>query len=141
MSVAGRAGRSDPLLNRQPPTVVYDAACAFCCRWAEWFRRGSGGRVRLLPLQDPDAAKVTGKSAGELLEAMHYVTAEGAVFAGASAVREALRQVRGGWVVRGVMAIPGAMRVADRVYAWVARRRGGCDGRHCSAVARDCEKR
>lgn len=144
MSFIGSAWRSGALLNHGLPTVIYDVECDFCCRWAEWFRRGSRSRVRLLPLQDPEAAEVTGRSSTELLRAMHFVRTDGAVFAGAGAVREALGQLSWGWLLRGAMTIPGSMRVADHVYGWVARRRrhGGCGGQHCAAgVARGRAKR
>lgn len=144
MSFTGSVGRSGALLNHALPTIIYDAGCDFCCWWAEWFRRGSRSRVRLLPLQDPEAEEVAGRSGTELLQAMHFVRPDGAVFAGSGAVREALGQLSWGWVLRGAMTIPGSRLVADYVYAWVARRRrrGGCGGQHCTAgVARGRAKR
>ena len=118
------------MLASGPPTIVYDAECVFCRRWAERFGKWNRDGVRLLPLQDPQAVELTGKPKDVLVEAMHLVRADGAVFAGASAVREALAHVSWGWLARGALRIPGSMCVADRVYRWVAvRRQGmGCGG-------------
>ena len=116
------------------PTIIYDAECVFCRRWAERFKKWNRDRVRLLPLQDPRAVQLTGKPKDILVRAMHLVRADGAVFAGASAVREALAHVSWGWLARGALQIPGSMFVADRVYCWVAvrRQRIGCGGGHCT---------
>ena len=115
-------------------TVVYDGECPFCRRWAE--RLGGWGRdtVRVVPLQNPRAQVITGKPVSELLRAMHFVRADGAVFVGARAVREALVHVRWGWLIRAVTSVPGSMAIAGRVYAKLAarRRRVGCYGQHCA---------
>ena len=81
------------MLASGPRTIVYDAECVFCRRWAERFKKCNRGDVRLLPLQDPRAVELTGKPKDVLVQAMHLVRADGAVFAGASAVREALAHV------------------------------------------------
>ena len=128
MQPAPGAGRSSALLSEawSPthlsmqasglPTIIYDAEYVFCRRWAERFRKWNRDGVRLLPLQDPQAVELTGKPKDVLVQAMHLVRVDGAVFAGASAVREALAYVSWGWLARGALQIPGAMFVADRVY-------------------------
>ena len=108
-------------------------------RFKKWNRDG----VRLLPLQDPQAVELTGKPKDALLQATHLVRPDGAVFAGASAVGEALAHVSWGWLLRGALRIPGSMFVADRVYGWVAvrRQRIGCGGGHCTvSMARRGER-
>lgn len=149
MPPAHGAGRSSALLSEalvlppkthssmqasEPPTIIYDAECVFCRRWAERFKKWNRDGVRLLPLQDAQAVELTGKPKDVLVQAMHVVRADGAVFAGASAVREALAHVSWGWLARGALRIPGSMFVADRVYCWVAvrRQRIGCGGGHCT---------
>ena len=125
------------------PTIIYDVECVFCRRWAERFKKWNRDGVRLLPLQDPRAVELTGKPKDVLVQAMHLVRADGAVFAGASAVREALAHVSWGWLARGALRIPGSMFVADRVYCWVAvrRQRIGCGGGHCTvSMARRRER-
>ncbi len=157
MPPAHSAGRSSALLSRLGPatntiasmqasgtaTIIYDAECVFCRRWAERFKKWNRDGVRLLPLQNPQAVELTGKPKDVLLQAMHLVRADGAVFAGASAVREALAHVSWGWLARGALRIPGSMFVADRVYCWVAvhRQRIGCGGDHCTvSIARRRDK-
>lgn len=115
------------------PTLVFDGRCGFCRRWV--------GRVAaldhralldLVPLQDAKVLAVTGQSVERLKTAVHFVRHDGFVFAGAAAVREVSRYLRGGRIVRGMLVVPGAMRVADWVYGWVAQRcgpvgdEGGC---------------
>ena len=105
--------------------LIYDAGCAFCRRWVarlkRWDRRD---RIRLLPLQDPDAPALAGRPRHELQRAAHLVRPDGAVFAGAQAGRELCAYLPGGWLPRACCAVPGVMPVAERVYAWIARRWG-----------------
>ncbi len=117
------------------PVLIYDDDCEFCRRWAHRFRRWTRGDALLLPLQHQAAAEMSGRSRPELLAAMHVITAAGAVVAGAAAVREILHLVPWGWMPRMVFRLPGAMRIADRAYGWVAARRQhlGCGGEHCAA--------
>ena len=124
-------------------TIIYDAECVFCRRWAERLKKWNCDGVRLLPLQDSRAVALTGKPRDILVQAMHLVRADGAVFAGASAMREALAYVSWGWLARGALRIPGSMFVADLVYCWVAvrRQRIGCGGGHCTvSMARRRER-
>ncbi len=117
--------------------LIYDDQCDFCRRWSgrfvRWTRRHP---IRLVPLSEARAKALTGKTQVELERAMHLVTAEGTVFAGAAAVRELLALVPWGWAPRTAFRIPGAMRIADRAYRFVAdrRQRNGCDGEHCGRL-------
>ena len=57
------------------------------------------------------------------LTAMQLVLPDGRVLAGADAVPELLRRIRGlGWLA-AFFALPGMRPVARRVYAWIARNR------------------
>ncbi len=122
-----------PAAEGAVPSIIYDAECAFCRRWASRFKKWGADRIELLPLQDERAAAMTGKSVAELERAMHLVQPDGTLFEGANAVREILRYTAWGWLPRALFRLPGAMVLADRVYAWVAlrRRRTGCGGGHC----------
>jgi predicted DCC family thiol-disulfide oxidoreductase YuxK len=119
------------------PVLIYDGDCSFCLRWVERFKRFErGDRVRLLPLQDADAASLSGRSESQLRDAMHLVLPDGRVFAGATAARELTRFLPPlfGVGLRALFALPGGRAVANRVYALVAgnRYRMGCEGGHCS---------
>jgi predicted DCC family thiol-disulfide oxidoreductase YuxK len=104
------------------PTLIYEDRCAFCRQWARRLRQWDRKEVlELLPLQDARAEEVSGLSSDALSRAVHLVRPDGTVFAGAAAAREALRYVRGGWLIVGLLALPGAMLLAERLYRWVAR--------------------
>lgn len=83
-----------------------------------WDRRAV---VRYLPLQDPGAVEFTGRTRTELQRAVHLVRPDGAVFSGAAAARELFRYLPFGWIARIVLAVPGSLAIAERVYAWIAR--------------------
>ena len=123
MLAAGYVGNA----SSQPatPAFLYDGNCGFCRRWvgrAKRFDRKQG--IRFIPLQDPEAVALSGRSHDVLSKAAHFVRMDGAVFAGAAAARELLRHLRGGGLVARLMGIPGVMPVAERCYAWIARRWG-----------------
>ncbi len=123
MLAAGCVGRSPTAPTK--PVLVFDGHCGFCRRWVRRLATlDRNGRLVLLPLQAPEATALTGQPLERLRMAAHLVRPDGMVFAGAAAAGEAFRYLRGGWVVRGVLAIPGAMPLAERVYAWIARRFG-----------------
>lgn len=107
------------------PIFIYDGDCEFCRRWVARLKRLDGrDAIRLVRLQDPAAGELSGRDIEHLRMAVHFVRPDGEVFAGAAAVREAARYLRGGSLVLGVAALPGVMPLAERLYGWVARRWG-----------------
>ncbi len=149
MSRARECGQARILLNHDsgsigveaahPAVLVYDDQCEFCRRWVSRFTRWDRERaVELLPLREERAVRLTGKSRDQLEQAMHLVDADGSVYAGATAVRELFRFVPWGGVPRAMFRLPGALRLADRLYRLVAaiRQRLGCPGVQCALVAR-----
>lgn len=120
MPVAGHVGTVAP--GPRVPTLIYDGSCGFCRKWVTRAKKlDRRNVVRLLPLQDADAPTVSGQGRDRLEQAVHLVRPDGAVFAGAAAVREFFRYVPGGLLVRGGLAIPGVVTWAERLYAWIAR--------------------
>ncbi len=110
------------------PALIFDSECEFCRRWVARARKWDrNNRVTFLPLQDPRAVQVSDRDPQELKMAAHLVRPDGTVFAGAAAARELLAFLPFGRVPRLFMDIPGVMRVAARLYAWVARRYGPVD--------------
>lgn len=106
-------------------TLIYDASCGFCRRWVSRLQAlDHRGRIRFLPLQHESAPSVAGRSRAALEKAAHIVRTDGAVFAGAAVAREIAPWLKGGWIVAVLLRIPGGMRMAARLYAWVARRWG-----------------
>lgn len=123
MRVAGRVGTAPSLPAR--PVLIYDAACVFCRRWVDRVRRWDRRRrIDVLPLDDARAVTVSGQPVERLRLAAHVVSPSGGVFAGAAAARELTRYLPGGPFVRAITAMPGVMSVAERTYAWIARRWG-----------------
>lgn len=111
------------LTNR--PVVVYDGSCGFCrksvLRLKRWDR---DDRIDLLSLQDDRAPALTRRSPEALRRAAHVVLPDGTVYAGARGFRELCRYLPAGGLVRGLLHLPGALPLAERVYGWIARRWG-----------------
>jgi predicted DCC family thiol-disulfide oxidoreductase YuxK len=123
MLIAGQVGQAPHKPAR--PTLIFDGNCGFCAKWVKRMKRlDRDDVIWLLPLQDSRATELSGQPRERLEQAAHLVRPDGAVFAGAAAAREAFRYLRGGRAVGFVATVPGLMPVAERVYAWVARRWG-----------------
>lgn len=107
-------------------TLIYDAECSLCRASALWIMRRalSSGTLEILPCASRHRRTRFPQITEEAcLTAMQLVLADGRVLAGADAVPELLRRIRGwGWVA-AVFALPGVRPIARRVYAWVARNR------------------
>jgi predicted DCC family thiol-disulfide oxidoreductase YuxK len=109
----------------RPPTLIYDAECAFCRRWVSRVKRlDRRGAIALLPRQDPSALQLSARTPEDLRDAIHLVRPDGSVFHGAAAVRELLPYLTGGKMVAILARIPGAMWLGQRAYGWIARRWG-----------------
>ena len=106
--------------------LIYDADCAVCRGSALWLMRRalSRGQLEILPCRSGvRKARFPHISEDTCLTAMQLVLPDGRVLAGADAVPELLRRVRGwGWFAT-VFALPGVRPFARRVYAWIARNR------------------
>jgi len=106
------------------PLLVFDGDCALCRNWVARVRKlDRDGRIDAVPLRDSEATRRTGRDTTALSKAVHFVRPDGGVTEGATALRDVLRYLRGGRLVAWAFALPGAMWVADRVYAGVAARR------------------
>jgi predicted unusual protein kinase regulating ubiquinone biosynthesis (AarF/ABC1/UbiB family)/predicted DCC family thiol-disulfide oxidoreductase YuxK len=112
--------------NAGRANLVYDGSCAFCRRWLERVRRWDRrGRLDLVPYQTPDLeARFPQLSRDDCRQRIHLVDEGGGVFAGAAAGREVLRRLPGGWLWALPLRIPGALLVAEPIYAWITRRWG-----------------
>jgi predicted DCC family thiol-disulfide oxidoreductase YuxK len=109
--------------------LFFDAECGFCTRLARWVapilaRRG----MSVAPLQDPRVGALLGLSPEELLRELRFLLSDGQQLGGAAAVVGVANEI---WWARPVVwfsKVPGAMKVLDAGYRWVAARRS------CSAV-------
>lgn len=97
-----------------------------CRASALWLMRlaASGGALEILPCRsEPRRARFPRISDEACTSAMQLVLPDGRVLAGADAVPELLRRIRGlGWLAR-VLALPGMRPVSRRVYALIAKNR------------------
>jgi predicted DCC family thiol-disulfide oxidoreductase YuxK len=111
---------------RPPAVLIYDGDCAMCRASALWLMRLAlaGGQLEILPCRSaPRRARYPHITDEACMMAMQLVLPDGRTLAGADAVPELLRRIRGlGWVAT-VFALPGARPLSRRVYAWIARNR------------------
>ena len=106
------------------PTLIYDGECGLCRQAVDLVRRWDRERrLTLIPFQDQARVAAFGIPLPALAAAMHLVLPDGRVFAGADAAPEILKLIPGKRWLAWAFALPGAMPVARRVYAWIARRR------------------
>jgi predicted DCC family thiol-disulfide oxidoreductase YuxK len=123
--------------------VLFDGHCAFCraqaARLARWAGRGA---VELRDFQEDGVLDAFPTLTHEAcMKAMHLVAHDGRVFVGAEAVARAMMTAWWLWPFAWVYYVPGVRWLAERAYAWIARRRyrlrrvGGktveCDGDTC----------
>ncbi|HEU5171374.1 MAG TPA: DUF393 domain-containing protein [Gemmatimonadales bacterium] len=116
------------------PVLVYDGQCGFCRKWISRLRRWDrGGRIEYVTARERNSVSGLPRFTDDAVaRAMHLVTPDGRVLAGARALPALLDYLPGGALVRPLFRIPGLPWVADRFYAWLAARRHrfGC-GESC----------
>ena len=106
--------------------IYYDDDCQFCRGMLRRFGRTLARRhFTFVPLQSPGAAHVLGVSDEHLFDEMRLRSDDGAVAGGASALVAIARRIWWAWPLWAASRLPGAMRVLDPAYRWVAR------NRHC----------
>jgi pimeloyl-ACP methyl ester carboxylesterase/predicted DCC family thiol-disulfide oxidoreductase YuxK len=117
--------RAETPLRFEPakPVLLYDGECGFCRRRVAGLRARVGDAVAFEAYQ---GAAWSGIPAADLARAVHFIDGNGDVSKGAEAILRA--RVAGRrrsvllWMYR---RIPGVAPLAERVYDWVARHRGG----------------
>jgi predicted DCC family thiol-disulfide oxidoreductase YuxK len=117
--------------------VFFDRDCSICTSLARRFRhtlvkRGFG----LAALQDPRAAVLLGLPPAELLREMRVATVDGNVLAGATAIVYLARQIWWAWPLYAAAQLPGASRIMDAGYRWIADHRT-CSSHGCSVPGKN----
>ena len=114
----------EPLTS--PAVLIYDGECAMCRASALWLMRLAlaGGELEILPCRSaPRRARFPQISDEACMAGMQLVLPGGRTLAGADAVPELLRRIRGlGWLAT-LAELPGARALSRRAYAWIARNR------------------
>lgn len=104
--------------------LFYDADCAFCSRIAYWLAPILATRgLAVATLQDPRVGPLLGLPQDELLRELKFLLSDGRQAGGASAVVAVAQAI---WWARPLVwlsKIPGAMRILDAAYRWVAAQR------------------
>jgi predicted DCC family thiol-disulfide oxidoreductase YuxK len=105
------------------PTILYDRDCGFC-RWSlakvlAWDR---GGRLRPVPLQDPEADALLGAMDEKTrMASWHLVEPDGSVTSAGTAAGPLLRRLPGGGPLASLAErFP---RATARAYRWVSEHR------------------
>jgi predicted DCC family thiol-disulfide oxidoreductase YuxK len=111
--------------------LFYDADCGFCTKIARWLspilaRRG----LAVAPLQDPRVGQLLGLAPTDLLHELKFLLADGLQFGGANAVLAVAREIWWASPVVWFSTLPGAMRLLDYGYRWVASQRK-CSAMNC----------
>ncbi len=124
-------------------TLLYDGKCRICTNQVELIAKyDDDRRIELLDLNQPSAQVRFPQISPEAAQReLHLVAPDGTLYRGAAAVRQTLLLLP---TLRGLgelMRLPGAMSLANPIYAWVARNRyllGGyndtCDNGTCNVV-------
>ncbi len=105
--------------------VLFDGVCDLCDTGMAWLRRRDrAGRLEFLPYQAPAvAARYPALDPARLAEAVHVITPDGRVHAGADAAAPIFAALPGWGALARVLALPGVRLAARPVYAWIAARR------------------
>ena len=105
--------------------VLYDGDCSLCTfqmkllTWLDWC-----DVVRLLPIADPETARVAPTLTREaLLEAIHCVTTGGVIHRGARCIRFVGLRMPLLVPLALVLWLPGVIWVAEKIYQWISRNR------------------
>lgn len=113
--------------------LIYDGDCRFCQRSVDLVSKLDGkARIREVAFQDVELERY-GVSRDAAEQAMQLVDPSGAVWSGAAAARELARVIPALRPFAWLFRIPGVMRLAERTYGWIARRRHrfGCESDVC----------
>jgi predicted DCC family thiol-disulfide oxidoreductase YuxK len=112
-------------MTREKHILLFDSDCPLCTfqsrllSWMDWFHV-----VEMVPLKEARATEIAPDITREdLLEAIHCVTPKGDIHRGARAIRFLGMRIPLLIPVGLVLWIPGVIKIAEIVYAWVSRNR------------------
>ena len=105
--------------------LIYDGGCGLCRGGISWIsRRAVRGHFEFLPCQAAERrARYPWMDERTCMEAMQLILPDGRILAGAAAIPEILRRLRGWRWLAAVFRLPGLEALAPVLYRWVARHR------------------
>lgn len=112
-------------MTRTKHILLFDSDCPLCTfqsrllSWMDWL-----DLVEMVPLRDPRAATIApGITREDLLEAIHCITPTGEIHRGARAIRFLGMRIPLLVPTALFLWIPGVIKIAEIVYAFVSRHR------------------
>ena len=105
--------------------LLFDDECPLCVRFQEGVkRRDKEGRIEPVAFGDPRIGRIAaGMSREQLRSSFHLVRPDGTLVSGHRALPELLRLLPG-WRLAGLLLrLPGAGKLSEWAYRWIARRR------------------
>src|SRR5579863_5235794 len=103
--------------------LIYDADCAFCIYWVNYWRRLTGDRVAYAPYQEV-GERYPEIPLAEFKRAVQYVAFDGKIASGAEAALLALSHAGGkGFWLTLYRHLPGFAAISELIYAFVASHR------------------
>jgi predicted DCC family thiol-disulfide oxidoreductase YuxK len=111
--------------NPRSPVLIYDAECRLCLSSKKWIERWDRRhRIHFLPFQNPEAKKLA-PELGEMtcIDAMRLVGPDGSISSGVEAFRKMLPFLPLGRALALFFLIPGAPRLALKIYGHIAENR------------------
>ena len=115
-------------------TVIFDGECKFCTRSVAALRRlDVSGRLQFISLHDPQvAARYPDLSHEMLMREMWVVSAGGAKYAGADAIRYLSRHMPLLYPLAPLLHLPFSRRLQRAAYRAIANRRYRISGGDCT---------
>jgi predicted DCC family thiol-disulfide oxidoreductase YuxK len=112
------------MITEAAGTLFFDGACGMCTRSRDLLLRWDRtGNLQTEPLQSPGTAERLGIAPANLLEAVRWLDATGAVYSGAEAANAALSAAIGTRIPLAIYRIPGIRFIEEAAYRWVATHR------------------
>ena len=105
-------------------TLFFDGNCGMCTRSRNFLLKlNRTGDLHTETLQTPGTAQRLGISDTRLSEAVHWLDATGAVYAGAEAANAAVSAALGTRIPLMIYRVPGIRSLEEVVYRWIADHR------------------
>jgi len=117
--------------------LFFDAECDFCTRSARWIAPILGRRgMAVAPLQDPRVGALLGMNRDLLFRELRFLLSDGKKYGGADAVVAVAREIWWARPLAWFAKLPGAMKLLDSSYRWVAAQRSCAAANHteCSVA-------